>query len=148
LRIVTEATVEIVARLFYAQHNTIVPMFAFMGWLGVNIVLAYLLVDELGIVALAVASTVAFTLLAALLFFLNSRALGGLGGRALAGSAARATAATVGMSVVILVIGMVVDQPLLYLLIGSAAGGATYLALSFFLGGMEIQHLLVLVRSK
>lgn len=148
LRIVTEATVEIVARLFYAQHNTIVPMFAFMGWLGVNIVLAYLLVDELGIVALAVASTVAFTLLAALLFFLNSRALGGLGGRALAGSAARATAATVGMSVVILVIGMVVDQPLLYLLIGSAAGGATYLALSFLLGGREIQHLLVLVRSK
>ncbi len=147
LRIVSEATVEIVARLFYAQHNTVVPMFAYMGWLLVNVLLAYLFIDELGIVALALASTIAFTLLAAVLFYLNSRVLGGLEGRALAGSAARAVTATVGMSIVILVIGMAIEQPILYLALGSLIGGATYLLISSLLGGREIQHLLFLVRG-
>ncbi len=148
VRIVTEATVEVVARLFYAQHNTVVPMFAYMGWLVVNVAIAYMLVDELGIVALALASTVAFTLLAAVLFYLNSRSLGGLEGRILAGSAARAITATIGMSIVILVIGIAVEQPILYLALGGLVGGATYLFLSSLLGGREIQHLISIVRGK
>jgi putative peptidoglycan lipid II flippase len=148
LRIVSEGTLEVVARLFYARHNTIVPMFAYLGWLLVNVALAFWLIEELGIVALALASTVAFTLLAALLFILNSRALGGLGGRPLALSAARAIAATIGMSVVILAIGRVITQPLLFLVVGGAAGAATYMFLSLLFGGKEIQHLLVLIRTK
>jgi putative peptidoglycan lipid II flippase len=148
LRIVTEGTVEVVARLFYAQHNTVVPMLAYMGWLVVNVVLAYLLVDELGIVALALASTVAFTLLAAVLFYLNSKALGGLEGATLVRSALRAIAATTGMSLVILMIGQAISQPLLFLAFGGIAGGLVYLILSFLLGGREIQQLLLLMRGQ
>ena len=148
LRIVSEATLEVVARLFYARHNTIVPMFAYLGWLLVNVSLAFWLVDELGIVALALASTVAFTLLAGVLLILNGRALGGLGGRALALSAARAIVATMGMAVVILGIGRVVTQPLLFLLLGGAAGALAYMFLSLLLGGKEIQHLYALIRSQ
>lgn len=148
LRIVSEATVEIVARLFYAQHNTWVPMLAYMGWLAVNVVVAYLLVDELGIVALAIASTIAFTLLAAALFYLNRRALGGLEERALAASAARAIASTAGMSVVILAIAQVVEQPIIFLALGGLAGAGTYLLLSSLLGGREIKHLILLVRGR
>jgi len=148
LRIVSEGTLEVVARLFYAQHNTIVPMLAYLGWLLVNVVLAFWLVDELGMAGLALASTVAFTFLAAVLFILNSRALGGLGGRRLALSAARAIAATIGMSVVILGIGRVITQPLLFLMVGGAAGAVTYICLSLLLGGQEIQHLLALIRTR
>ncbi len=148
LRVVSEGTLEVVARLFYARHNTIVPMFAYLGWLLVNVALAFWLIDELGIVALALASTVSFTLLAGALFILNSRALGGLGGRPLALSAARAVAATIGMSVVILSIGRILTQPLLYLVVGGAAGAMTYVFSSLLLGGKEIQHLLALIRSK
>ena len=50
LRVVSEATVEIAARLFYAQHNTNVPMFTISGWLVVDVTLAYLLIDNLGII--------------------------------------------------------------------------------------------------
>jgi peptidoglycan biosynthesis protein MviN/MurJ (putative lipid II flippase) len=97
---------------------------------------------------LALASTIAFTFLAVVLFILNSRALGGLGERQLAISAARAIVATLGMTVVVLGIGRVVTQPLIFLATGGVAGAVTYLLLSMVLGGKEIQHLLALVRSR
>jgi putative peptidoglycan lipid II flippase len=148
VRIVTEGTVEIVARLFYAQHNTLIPMLAYLGWLVVNVTLAYWLINELGIAALALASTVAFTFLAGLLYVLNSRALGGLGERELAISGARAIAATLGMTVVILLIGRMITQPMFFLIVGGVLGAVTYLLLSTLLGGKEIQHLLMLLRSR
>jgi putative peptidoglycan lipid II flippase len=148
LRLVSEGTVEVVARLFYAQHNTIVPMFAYIGWLAVNMLVAYWLVDELGIAALALASTVAFTFLAVLLYWLNSRALGGLGERTLAINGGRAIVATIAMSVVIVGIGRVITQPILFLVVGGVVGAATYLLLSTLLGGREIQHLIVLIRNR
>ncbi len=148
IRIVSEATVEMVARLFYAQHNTFVPMLAYFGWLVVNVALAYLLVDDLGIAALALASTVAFTFLAIVLFALNSRTLSGLGERELAINGARAIVATIGMTLVILGIGRLITQQMLFLLVGGTVGALAYLLLSTALGGREIQHLLGLIRSQ
>ena len=77
---VSEATLEIVARLFYAQHDTRTPMLAYLLWLVMNTIAAYALVGLLGIVGLALASTLAFTLLASVLFILNRRRLGDLPG--------------------------------------------------------------------
>lgn len=148
VRVVSEGTVEVVARLFYAQHNTVVPMFAYFGWLLVNVALAYWLVDAWGIAALALASTVAFTFLAGILYILNSRALGGLGERELFITASRAIAATIGMAIVIWAIGRVIIQPLILLLVGGTLGAGTYLLLSTILGGREIQHLITLMRAR
>jgi putative peptidoglycan lipid II flippase len=148
VRIVSEGTVEVVARLFYAQHNTIVPMFAYIGWLLVNVFLAVWLVDELGIAALALASTIAFTFLAVALYVLNSRALGGLGERELAINAARAIAATLGMTLVILGIGRLITQPLVFLVVGGTLGAVAYLLLSTLLVGRELRHLVDLIRAR
>ena len=148
VRLISEGTVEVVARLFYAQHNTIVPMFAYMGWLVVNMIVAFWFVDELGIAALALASTVAFTFLAIVLYWLNSRALGGLGERELAVNGGRALVSTAVMAVVILGTGRVVTQPMLFLLVGGVVGAGTYLLVSTLLGGREIRHLLQLVRYR
>jgi putative peptidoglycan lipid II flippase len=82
-RIVAESTLDVVARLFYARHNTFVPMIAYLGWLIVTIAAIYALVDGRGVVGLALATTLSFTLLALTLLELNRRALGGLGGRTL-----------------------------------------------------------------
>ena len=147
LRVVSESTVEIAARLFYAQHNTLVPMFAYIGWLILDIALAYAFVEQLGILALALASTIAFTFLAVVLLILNHRALGGLLDRELAFSAARAVAATAGMSAVILGLSQIIMQPLLLLAAGGICGVITYLALSVVLGGDEIPRLVEIVRS-
>jgi putative peptidoglycan lipid II flippase len=147
VRLVSEATLEIVARLFYAQHDTRTPMFAYIGWLIVNVAIAYLLVDSLGVVGLAIASTVAFTLLSAVLFWLNRRRLGSLGEKALAIVAGRAVVATAVMTLLILGIRQLIDFPLLFLLVGGTVGVVSYIALNHLLGGREIPALLRLIRK-
>ncbi len=148
VRVVSEATLEMVARLFYAQHNTRTPMWAYLGWLVVNVVSAYLLVDQLGIVGLALASTIAFTLLSAVLFFLNRRHLGGLNERELAINAGRAIAATIVMSLVVWLISRFDLGPFLFLAIGGTVGAAVYLVFNLITGGREIPALLRLVRRQ
>jgi putative peptidoglycan lipid II flippase len=143
VRLVAEATLEIVARLFYAQHNTRTPMFAYIGWLVVNVAIAYALVDSLGVVGLALASTVAFTLLSAVLFWLNRleiRPLLIVAGRALAGTAV--------LTVLILVIGQFITATVLYLLVAGSVGVVSYIIVNLLLGGQEIPALLRLVRRQ
>jgi O-antigen/teichoic acid export membrane protein len=122
-------------------------MLAYLGWLVVFWALANLLVGRLGVVGLAVASTVAFTLLSAVLFYLNWRELDGLHGRELAVSGGRAVLATLGMVVVMVGIGRLSLSPLLFLAAAGAAGGLTYLILNHLLGGREIATLLRLLRG-
>lgn len=141
LRIVSESTLEIVARLFYAQHNTRTPMFAYLGWLVVTAFLAFLLVRPLGISGLALATTISFTLLAAVLFVLNGRALGSLGNSELWATLARAAAATGVMSAAILLATTFVSGSLLTVVVGGVVGGAVYLATSWLLGGRELLEL-------
>ncbi len=147
-RLVSEATLEIAARLFYARHNTHTPMFAYLSWLAVNVGLAYWLIGELGIVGLALASTAAFTWLAGLLYWLNRRELGGLEEKELGKTAGRAIAATLVMSLVIMELNRLIAGELLYLLAGGAAGVLVYVLVSFLLGGREIPDLVRLARKK
>lgn len=143
VRVVTEATLEIVARLFYAQHNTRTPMFAYLGWLVVNVAIAYALVASLGVVGLAIASTVAFTLLSAVLFWLNK-----LDARPLATVAGRALLATAVMSLLIIGLRQVITSPIFFLFIAGASGIISYTLLNLLLGGREIPALLRLVRKQ
>jgi len=149
IRIVSEATVEIVARLFYAQHDTRTPMFVYFGWLLLNVSVAYLLVlqFEMGIVGLALASTIAFTMMAIVLFMLNRKRLNGFGDRALGITAVRAVAGTAVMSFVILLIGRVIDTPLLFLTVGGTVGAFSYIGMNLLLGGREIATVLKLIRE-
>lgn len=150
VRIISEATVEIVARLFYAQHDTQTPMRVYIGWFILNVGLAYLFVlgFDWGVTGLALASTVAFTVLAATLFFLNSRRLSGLGEKELGLIGGRALLAGAGMGVVIVLIGRVITAPLLFLPTAAVFGGLVYIGLSWLLGGRELQQAWQLVRSR
>lgn len=163
IRLVSEAANEIVARLFYARHNTRTPMFAYMGWLVVNVSFAYLLVTAWGVVGLAIASTLAFTFLASLLYWLNRRELGYLGERELAATGGRALLASGGMALVILAMGWAIPltavtanlsgitnllAQVMYLGVAAAGGTAVYLLLHTLVGGREIPQLIQLVRSR
>lgn len=147
VRIVSESTLEIVARLYYARHNTLTPMVTYLGWLVVTVSGSYLLVGRLGVAGLAWATTVSFTLLAGALFEMNRRRLGGMGGRALQLSFLRALAATAVMALAIWLIGRIVTSPLLYLLAGAIVGGLVYLAVSWLLGGREVRELWRMARG-
>jgi putative peptidoglycan lipid II flippase len=148
VRVVSEATLEIVARLFYARHNTRTPMFVALGWLATNITLAFWLSRTMDIGGLALASTIAFTLQSAVLYFLNRRELNGLGERELGLTAVRSIIAAAAMAGVILVIGQLITSQLLFLSIGAAAGAAAYFAVAYLLGGREIPELINLIRAK
>jgi len=148
VRVVSEATLEIAARLFFAQHDTKTPMVVALGWLVTNIILAYLLVEVLGVGGLALASTIAFTLQTAVLLYLNHRRLHGLDWRELSLSFGRTLLAATGMALVILGIGRFIAQPLPFLLAGGALGLGTYLLLNLLLGGRELPALLNLIRRQ
>jgi len=148
VRVVSEATLEIAARLFFAQHNTKTPMVVALGWLLTNVVLAYLFVGPLGAGGLALASSVAFTAQTAVLLYLNHRRLGGLDWRGLGLSFGRTLLATLAMSLAILAVGWVVQRPLFLLVAGGAAGLFVYVLANLLLGGKEIPALLNLLRRR
>ncbi|NUM47314.1 MAG: PHP domain-containing protein [Anaerolineales bacterium] len=139
-------TLEIAARLFFAQHDTRTPMFIALLWLIINISCAYWLVGPLGVGGLALASTVAFTVQSAVLLYLNHLRLDGLDWRDLATGAGRILLAAAGMGVVMWGIGRFLTAPLLFLPVAAAVGGLVYLLLHFLLGGREIPTLVALVR--
>jgi putative peptidoglycan lipid II flippase len=148
LRIVSEASLEILARLFYAQHDTRTPMYVALGWLVVNVILALLLVGRLGVRGLALSSTVAFTIQSIILFLISRHRLGDMGELELAKSGARFIVAATGMTIVIVVLGQIVSNPLLWLFFSVIAGLVTYFGLTYLLGSPEITSLLVLIRTR
>ena len=147
-RIVAEASLEILARLFYAQHDTRTPMFVAIGWLAVNIALAYPLVNMLGARGLALASTIAFTLQSLVLFFLNRRRLGYLQERQLLAPAGRSLLGAAGMAAVILLMAQLIEHTFLFLVLGSIAGLVTYLIITYVAGAREIPQLIGIIRGR
>jgi len=148
LRIVSEASIEILARLFYAQHNTYTPMYVALGWLALSISLAFPLHDALGIRGLALASTIAFSAQAIVLFFLNRRKLGQLREKELALSAGRAIVGATCMAFTIWALRQAIHNDLLFLAIAGSAGVSIYFFSAYVVGGREIPALIQLVRSR
>ncbi len=147
IRLVSEASLEILARLFYARHNTFTPMKVYLGWMVLFWGLALWLVQDLGVVGLALASSIAFTALSIALFILNRQDIGSLFERELLLSGGRAIAATVGMGVVIWGIGQFLTSPLLFIAVSGGLGMLTYIGLNMLLGGREIQQLIGFIQQ-
>lgn len=148
VRVISEASLEILARLFYAQHDTRTPMFVALGWLVTNIALAYLFIGILDVRGLALASTIAFTLQSLVLYVLNRRRLGYLYEHELLLSAGRALLGALGMALTIIIVGFFVDSNLILLVVGGAAGLAAYFIITTFTGAREIPALIRLIRDR
>ncbi len=151
LGLVGQVTLEIVARLFYAQKNTLTPLYLAVFAMVVNIALAYALVVPLAQGGLALANSVAVTLEVLAGLWLLRRPLGGIGERELAATLARSGIAAAAMAVAILVtlqilpeslgggIGGSFVQGLLRAGIGGVVGGAVYVAAGLLLGIAELR---------
>jgi putative peptidoglycan lipid II flippase len=148
LRVISEASLEIVARMFYAQHDTRTPMYVALLWLVVNAALAFALVGPMGVGGLALASTLAFTLQSTVLFVLNRRKLGDLEGRALLLTAGRAILGTAAMGAAVLAIGAYVTSPLPLLAASLPVGLVVYAVVVTLTGGNELRNLIHLIRRR
>ncbi len=101
LGLVGHSVVEIVARAFYALHDTATPVSVGIGAMLLNVVLSLLLLIPMAQGGLALANSIATTLEMVLLLWLLRRRLGGLDGRALASAVLRMGVATLVLGVVV-----------------------------------------------
>ena len=83
LGLVGQVTFEVVARMFYAQKDTLTPLFIAAAAMVANIALAYLLIGPLGVAGLALANSIAITFELVIALAILHRRLGRLGGREL-----------------------------------------------------------------
>lgn len=145
LGLVGHVTFEVVARMFYAQRDTLTPLFIGAATMVLNIGLAYALVGALAQAGLALANSIAITFeLAVALVILHHR-LGRIAGRELWATVWRAALAGgvmfAGMALVLGALpaalpvpGGALGEGAARLALGSAVGGLLYLGAAHVLG--------------
>jgi putative peptidoglycan lipid II flippase len=153
LGLVGHVTLELLARIYYAQKDTLTPLYIAAAAMGLNVALAFVLVGPLRVAGLALANSIAVTVEVVLcLIILHKR--GGIGGRSLADAVARSAAASAIMALVVLSTlhflpdGLAVGPlrgPLLEGLastaVGGAAGAVAYFCAAWAFGLTEVTNL-------
>jgi len=149
LGLAAHVCLELAARAFFAQQDTITPLLLAAASAGANILLAALLMGPLGHGGLALANSLAVTAeVLALLLILRQR-LGGMGGRALGRLLLRALAAAAMMGGAILLLTAYASRAgwgnLMTLAAAGAVGGGVYLAACQALGVRELPRFVAAV---
>jgi putative peptidoglycan lipid II flippase len=141
--LIGHAAVEIVARAFYALHDTRTPVGISVAGMALNVLLSLLLRGPLGHAGLALANTLATLAQTAALTWLLGRRLAGLEWPQLAATAGRSTLAALVMALpLVWAAERWAGGPAMAVgLAGLAAGGVLYLAAAFLLRMPEAQML-------
>jgi putative peptidoglycan lipid II flippase len=156
LGLAAHASIGVLARAFYARHDTRTPVAAAILAVVVNTTLAWALVGFIGLPALGLAIAVAAWIEAVALLWvlarreagLDVRGIASVAARSLVGSAAAGTIAIVAANAVGSIVGHIEPEKLLDLvegIVGVAAGGAAYLAISAALRIPEMGTMLAIV---
>ena len=139
LRLVADASQDILSLAFYARHNTRIVMWANLGWAALHVTLSVLLVRPYGIRGLAWAATLAALSLALALFWLNRRMVPDRGEeRKLVLALLRTLLACGGMAALIVGVARLPLQTVPFLVAGIGLGSLGYAALHTLLGGREL----------
>jgi putative peptidoglycan lipid II flippase len=101
LGLIGHSGVEILARAFYALHDTKTPVLLGILSLAINLIISLSLINVLGVTGLALANTTAALMEMALLIIVIRKRLGGLDDRRLVLSALKTTIAAVAMGLVV-----------------------------------------------
>jgi putative peptidoglycan lipid II flippase len=140
--LIGHSVVEIVARAFYALHNTRTPVAVGVGAMALNVLLSVLLIRPLQNAGLALANTLATSIEMVLLLWLLARRMGGLEWPQLSATILRAGIATLVMA---LPLAWVAERwsgsPVLFGVAGLLVGAALYLGAAIFLRMPEVQFI-------
>ena len=101
LGLIGHSGVEILARAFYALHDTKTPVLLGILALTLNLIISLSLINVLGVVGLALANTIAITIEMVLLIVVIRQRLGGLDDRRVALSALKTTMAAIVMGLAV-----------------------------------------------
>lgn len=147
----------IVTRVFYALHDMVTPVRVGAVMIPLNAALVWVLMQILGHVGIALASSITVAVNVAVLFWLLRRRLGSLDGRRVGRGAARALAAGAAMAAVVWGVSRIsagfVDPAHLVgqavqLFLSLGAGGIVYLAASALLRAEELRVVVDLLRRR
>jgi putative peptidoglycan lipid II flippase len=144
--LVGHACLELAARTFFAQEDTITPLLVATGSAAVNIVLGIVLMGPLGHGGLALANSLAVSAEVLILMLILRRRLGGVEGTQTLQELSRVLAATAVMGAVIggvLALGRRTDANVIWTAAaGGAVGVVVYVAVSRLLGVRELYSML------
>ncbi len=144
LGLVAHTCLELAARAFFAQQDTVTPLLLAVASAAANIALGALLMGPLGHGGLALANAVAVSAEVLALLLVLRRRLGGVGGRAMGSLLLRALVASSAMGCAILAVTSFAGRAgwgnLALLASAGAAGVAVYLAACQVLRVHEVQR--------
>jgi putative peptidoglycan lipid II flippase len=150
LAIITQSTVEIVARSFYADKDTITPLWIALFTAALNFGLALLLVNVFNVAGLALANGLAVGCQMILLILVLRRRWHGIDEAALLWTTLKAIAASAAMAVALVLVGTVLAKvpftagrtgSIVAAVIQFGIGGLVYLAVGLLLRMEEIRAL-------
>jgi len=160
LGLVGHVTLEVVARAFYAQKNTLTPLYVASAAMVLNVALALALVRPLGHSGLALANSIAVTLEVLLALVVLARLLDGMEGLQLLKTLGRSLAAAAAMAVAMgAALALLPEEITLGPLsgpfvsgvvragIGGALGAVTYVAVGAAVRMPEVREVRGLARS-
>ena len=139
--LIGHSAIEILARAYYALHDTRTPVIVGIATMALNVALSLWLRVPLALAGLALANTIATTLEMILLALLLSRRLGGLGWPKLIATVLKSGAAALLMAVPLWwAVNNLSDAPILLLApAGLAVGGLVYLGAAALLRMPELK---------
>lgn len=145
LGLVGHACLELAARTFFAQQDTVTPLLIAVASAGVNILLAVLLMGPLGHAGLALANSLAVSAEVLALLLILRRRLGGVQGRQTLQALGRVLVATLimglVMSSVVALGGRSGAGPLWTVAVAGLAGIVSYLGAGLLLGVQALHYL-------
>jgi putative peptidoglycan lipid II flippase len=148
--LIGHSVVEIIARAFYALHDTVTPVAVGVGAMALNVLLSVLLIQPLQHAGLALANTLATSIEMVLLVWLLARRLGGLEWPQLSATVFRAGVATLVMALPLAWAQGRWDSssPVLVGVAGLVVGSALYLGAALLLRMPEVQVIRQLVARR
>jgi putative peptidoglycan lipid II flippase len=138
LALFAHSGLEIVARAFYALHDTLTPVAVGIGAMALNIALSLMLIVPLKHGGLALANSIATILEVTTLLIILRQRIEGVDERRLVRSAARIVTATIAMTVVLVPFAQYfASSPIFVALGGACLGASVYLLAAFALRAEE-----------
>jgi putative peptidoglycan lipid II flippase len=138
LGLVGHACLELAARAFFAQQDTVTPLLVAAGLAAVNVILGVLLVEPMGHGGLALANSLAVSAEVFVLLFILRRRWGGMEGRQMLSALSRVIIATLLMGIAVTCVLEFSQRagvgPFWIVALGGVTGIITYAAAGVLLG--------------
>ncbi|MBK9751154.1 MAG: murein biosynthesis integral membrane protein MurJ [Chloroflexi bacterium] len=158
LGLIVQSVLEIAARSFYADKNTVIPFITSSIGAAINIVGAYVLSASLGVGGLALANSLGIAVEVSINLILLRRRWHGIEERSLFLTAAKGVAASLVMAAIILGVGAVWSALglgergkaflIAQIAVQGVLGGLGFLAAAWILRMKELEELLRLIRRR